>query len=310
MTDIFRDPKTETICPYIGLPSDTRTAMENPSPQNYCHNLKPPSSPSLTHQSGFCLNVTFKQCQYYSEDAGEPGHVVPVKKSRKKRKWVPLTIAALLGIALLGGLLFAGGQIFPRLFPPPAEKATTPVVEAAAAVPVSTSEPTLMEIVIEPEVTEPAITAVSTLVIENQVEVATEVAPADVFTEETPQPPLIPVQPGRVFLLHRVAGGEDLIAIAEKYNTSVEAIRAVNYNMAPELWVDSMIVVPENQIDVSGVTPMIPLEITGSEKTVQDLAEDHAVSPELLGEINSRSTTYHFQIGDWVIMPQAVPSPT
>ncbi len=316
MNDILRDQKIESICPYIGLSSDVQTAMENPSPQNYCHNMKPVSSPSLTHQSAFCLNVTFKQCQYFTENAKNPGRNYPAKKPRSKRKWLPLALAALVCIAILGVLFVAGGQLRALFFPPRADNGPTPVVETAAATQIPATEPALREIVIEPEVTEsaimtePAVMAESTLVIENQAQPAAIPTPIPILTGEPAQPPLGTVAPERVFLLHRVARGEDLIAIADKYNTSVEAIRAVNYNMASELWVDTMIVIPENQSDVTGVTSMIPVEISGVEKTVQEIAEEYAVSADLLASVNARTTSYRFQIGDWVIVPQVTPLPT
>lgn len=316
MNDILRDQKIESICPYFGLYSDVQTAMENPSAQNYCHNMKPVSSPSLTHQSAFCLNVTFKQCQYFTEINVKPGQAAPVKNPRRKRKWMPLALAALVCLAILGVVFIAGGQLRALIFPPRVDNGPTPVVEIAAATQIPATEPALQEIVTEPELTEPAIMpepaviAESTLVIENQVQPAASPTPIPTNSGEPVQIPLSTVAPERVFLLHRVARGEDLIAIANKYNTSVEAIRAVNYNMAPELWVDTMIVIPENQADVTGVTPMIPLEITGAEKTVQELAEAYAVSADLVAAINARTTSYRFQIGDWVIMPQVIPLPT
>ena len=316
MNDILRDQKIESICPYIGLYSDVQTAMENPSEQNYCHNLKPVSSPSLTHQSAFCLNVTFKQCQYFTEINVKPGQAAPVKPPPRKRKWMPLALAVLVSLAILGVVFISGGQLRPLIFPPRADNGPTPAVETAAATQIPATEPALQEIVLEPELTEPAlmpepaVIAESTLVIENQVQPAASPTPIPTNTGEPVQIPLSTVAPERVFLLHRVARGEDLIAIANKYNTNVEAIRAVNYNMAPELWVDTMIVIPENQSDVTGVTPMIPLEITGAEKTVQELAEAYAVSADLVAAINARTTTYRFQIGEWVIMPQVIPLPT
>ncbi len=316
MNYILRDQKIESICPYIGIYSDVQTAMENPSPQNFCHNMKPVSSPSLTHQSAFCLNVTFRQCQYFTENAVKPGQAAPVKSPRNKRKWMPLALVAFACIAILGVLFVAGGQLRALFFPPRADNGPTPVVETAIATQVPATEPALQEIVIEPEMTEPAlmtepaVMAESTLVIDNQVQPAASPTPIPTNTGESAQSPQTTVTPERAFLLHRVARGEDLIAIANKYNTSVEAIRAVNHNMAPELWVDTMIVIPENQADVTGVAPMIPIEITGVEKTVQELAEEYAVSADLLAAVNARTTSYQFQIGDWVIIPQAVLSPT
>jgi hypothetical protein len=152
--------------------------------------------------------------------------------------------------------------------------------------------------------------AESTLIIEPQIQPTTGLTPIPIYTEEPPHLLLTPFGGERVFLLHRVTAGEDLIAIADKYQTSVEAIRAANYNMTLELWVDTVIIIPPNQADMTGITPMTPLEITGTEKTIQELAAEYGISPELLGALNARSTEYSFQIGEWVIIPHVAPSPT
>lgn len=310
MNDILRDQKTEIICPYIGLFSDAQTAMENPSPQNFCHNLKPVSSPSLAHQSAFCLKDTFTQCQYFSEKAENPGYVESAKINQKNRKWMLLVLVALLGFALLGVIFFARGELSAWLIPPAPQKGSTPVLDLTASTQVPSVEPVQTKTVVDLKPTAPVELAESTLTMENQTQPTSGLTPILIKAEETLQSTQTPVAKGRVFLLHRVSRGEDLLAIAEKYNTSVDAIRTVNYNIAPELWVDTMIVIPVDQTDVTGVTPMIPLEITGSEKSIQELAVEHTISPDLLGEVNSRSITYRFQIGEWVIMPQVIPSPT
>jgi len=80
--------------------------------------------------------------------------------------------------------------------------------------------------------------------------------------------------------------------------------------MTLELWVDTVIIIPPNQADMTGITPMAPLEITGTKKTIQELAAEYGISPELLGALNARSTVYSFQIGEWVIIPHVAPSPT
>jgi hypothetical protein len=310
MNDILRDKKNGIICPYIGLPSDVQTAMQNPSLQNFCHNLKPVSSPSLSHQNAFCLNVTYKQCQYFSEITGKPGAFITAKQIRVKRKWVPLAIVAILSIAILCVLLVISGQFSSLFFPPTTNKGTTPVAVATTATFETVTEPALHTVATDTIPADHVEMAESTLVIENQVQPTTGLTPIPVNTEGPLLLQQTPWAAERVFLLHRVTRGEDIIAIAGKFNTSIDAIRAVNYNMAPELWVDTMIIIPENQADVTGVAPMFPLEITGSGKTIQDLAEEHSISPDLLAAVNALPTSYRFQTGEWVIMPLAIPSPT
>ncbi len=56
-----------------------------------------------------------------------------------------------------------------------------------------------------------------------------------------------------MLLEHRVAEGESLQVFANLYNTSVEAIRNVNYDLIAPLWIDWLVVIPMNTMDVSGI---------------------------------------------------------
>jgi hypothetical protein len=311
MNDTPFIPKNENICPFIGLSTDALTAMENPSPQNNCHKSKPLSPPSLAYQREFCLNVTYTRCKLFSTDVRKPIPSDLAEESTKKRKRIPGILWILSGIILLGVILVSSGLFSAWFLSPLADKGITPTAGIVSAIKITAGEPSPQGKKEEPE-PEPADQgwmAESTLVIESQVQPTTGLTPITVYTEDPPHLLLTPFGTEHVFLLHRVTGGEDLNAIANKYQTSTEAIRAINYNMTLELWVDTVIIIPVNQTDVTGITPMITLEITGNAKTVQELATENGISPELLGAVNARSTEYIFQIGEWVIIPNEPPSP-
>jgi len=310
MNNNLLNQKNENICPYIGLSSDVQTAMENPSPQNYCHKVKPSSPPSLTHQREFCLNLIYTNCRVFSTEIRKPRLSELAEESPKSHKRIPGRLWLLMGIVLLGAMIVAGVVIYPWFFPPPPEKVITPTAGTVPAVIIPVDETPTQEMVEILVPTDQVWVAESTLIIEPQVQPTTGLTPIPAFTEAPPHLLLTPFGVERVFLLHRVTAGEDLIAIADKYQTSVEAIRAANYNMTLELWVDTVIIIPPNQADMTDITPMTPLEITGNEKSVQELAAEYGISPELLGAVNARSTEYRFQIGEWVIIPRVAPSPT
>ncbi len=311
MNDITLNLKNENICPFIGLLSDAQTAMDNPSPQNYCHITKPISSPSLTHQRDYCLNAAYTRCKIFTENANKPISTGPDAPARKKVKWLPIIIVLILTISLIAGaLLVASGKLTVWFLSSPAENPTNPSDDVANSIQMATEAPPRQITHEIQENSDQTGIAGSTPIVDSQIQPTIGLTPIPIDTEE-PQP-LLQTSPEKqqVFLLHQVTGGEDLLSIADKYQTSVEAIRAVNYNMAQELWVDTMIIIPLNQTDVTGVPPMIPIENTVSEKTIQDIAVEHGISPELLGSLNKLSPLYQLQIGDWLIMPHPIPSPT
>jgi LysM repeat protein len=113
----------------------------------------------------------------------------------------------------------------------------------------------------------------------------------------------------RQFQLHKVLEGENLSWIAANYQTSVDAIRAINYMMTDRLWASSVIVVPVKTMDVKGVLPMTPYLISTDGITAQDLALEQGINLAAFCELNQLTSNYLFQVGEWVIMPRTPPTP-
>ena len=66
MNSLETHHQNKELCPYLGLRHDRRTAMNYPSPQNYCHNVTPPAIPGYEYQSQFCLTAACSTCKLYA----------------------------------------------------------------------------------------------------------------------------------------------------------------------------------------------------------------------------------------------------
>jgi hypothetical protein len=294
MNSFNNNPDEEKICPFLGLPFDWQTAMDYPSQQNYCRRKRPASAPNEAHQREYCLNTSYRQCQLFAGDS--PAKVAD--ETAKPRGKIPTPAWAILALFALFVVLLALWQITSRVLPVIGnfQGNTKPAGLAqskAAFVPPTPSIPTL----------EPATTTTP------------QIAPIIEITAEptdTPAPPHLFETPfsaeGR-FLLHRVSSGEDLIAIAARYNTTVEAVRAVNYNMPQELWVDTVIIIPVDQTDLSSALPMTALEITFDGLTMENLALQQGINPDELTALNNRPVDYLLSVGEWVVVPHKQPTP-
>lgn len=128
-----------------------------------------------------------------------------------------------------------------------------------------------------------------------------EPTPASPHTLEVPFGTTYPL------LMHRVIGGEDLISIANTYQSSVDAIRSINFNMPAELWSDTIIIIPVNQSILSGIPPMKAYEVSTDGLTLEELANEQGIDPVNLALYNDRSGDYLFQKGEWVVLPQSLP---
>jgi hypothetical protein len=54
------------------------------------------------------------------------------------------------------------------------------------------------------------------------------------------------------FIIHRVLVGESFFEYARDYDTNVDAISAINYNLPPILYVDLIIIIPIGVDDPAG----------------------------------------------------------
>ena len=271
-----------SLCPYLGQRSDPGTALSYPSVLNRCYHTKPVVAINLGHQEEFCLTTNYPNCKEY---AREPDAAPPIalhgsseSRSRKRpgnKKWV-------LGIVLLGlGLIVAWqfitrGEGFDQFFGGPTgiTESTETSTESTSTFlsPTTTSTPT------------PTPTFVDTAI---------------------SRPPLgleIPRGIEHQFVIHRVLQGESLNLISNHYGTTVEAIQHVNYYFPIPLWVDSLIIIPVNQTDVSGI-PAFEAYRVEKDIPAEELAQQLMVDPAVLKYYNDLKDGQVLTADEWVLVP-------
>ncbi len=77
------------------------------------------------------------------------------------------------------------------------------------------------------------------------------------------------------FIIHKAKDGERLEYFAEKYNTTVEAIIAINYRLTNPAYEDVLFVVPINFSTIKGMPVFVVYEIK---------LEERGISPETLAK--------------------------
>lgn len=105
------------------------------------------------------------------------------------------------------------------------------------------------------------------------------------------------------FVIHRAIEGEGFIYLAEKYGTTVDAIRAINYNLPEALWVNKILVIPVKTGDVNGIPPFSIYQVVDIEVKVEDLAVLLEVDEDSLKKYNELPDGYILNQGDWVLVP-------
>jgi hypothetical protein len=285
-------------CPYIGLKNDSVTYSGYPSRWNICYHVKPTAVPRLAHQQNFCLRPEFVNCPVYQAPPGEkmPEEIAAgpaaVSDEQKKRRVTILVVAVGLLMILLA-IVFRNMWL-------PALNTDLPQVGTETQVGMDNSSLVLTNEAISQGKSTPQGSATPSPTAEGPT--ITPVEP----TPEAPDPELrldTPIGSEYQFIIHRVQEAESLQYFADQYNTSVEAINAVNYNMISPLWIDWLIIIPLNTVDVVGLPAFEAYQIAEEGIPIKQLAEDFAISLEELCFYNNIDQDHILHQGEWVLLP-------
>jgi hypothetical protein len=253
-------PNTNPACPFLGLEDDADSSQAFPSNINYCHRCKPVAPVKLNHQAEFCLNTKHRTCSVFlREETGRlPGHIRAQHSRARKTRWnskgnIIAIIIALIVIIALALFLLQTRTASTQL---PAEPFHT-ASRMPANLPTETPTPSLAITLTLPP---PIATGTPTLHIpffgSFTVTSSPSITPSVVPTEYISRHQLdVPIGTDRKFIIHRLARGESLDPHVQAYNTSVEAVMALNYDLflANPVKKDVLIVFPFNFSDVSGL---------------------------------------------------------
>jgi hypothetical protein len=279
------------VCPYLGLRDDPETALYYPSPLNHCYRAKPATPVKSEYQGTCCLTATHSECRVYQKDPGFPlppdlrnrQHGSAQRKRSKVRLWVILFVLVVIGLmvwqSLSSGLLrFAGwehsnGETVPVLL----TETGDPTPPVAPTLVQDTSTPTFL-----PPSPSPTWTSTPTVVRFHALET--------------------PIGIEHQFIIHRVLLGESLTLISTHYGTTDKAIQLVNYYIQIPLWVDSLVIIPVNQTDVSGL-PVFEAYRVEKDTPVEELAQQLMVDPAVLKYYNDLKDGQVLAADEWVLVP-------
>ncbi len=91
--------------------------------------------------------------------------------------------------------------------------------------------------------------------------------------------------------------------LAENFNTTAEAIKAINFKLPVSLWEDTILVIPINTDDVTGLPPFSVAEIRAEGMTIEIYADRMQLDVELLKKFNDLPEGYALKMGELLIVP-------
>jgi len=297
-------------CPYLGLLDDTDTSHGFPSNWNYCHHSCPIACPKLEYQTQYCLSKNHLHCLILLNQ-----QLVPLPNYlRTSRSYVNTSKRSLFQLAVyifVGIVVFVGLAWGFLVQDPVLSKVNSTSLATELLVERETSSP-----IFNASVTPPANQAITAGNL-NETHTAT-LARTPTFTKTVTSSLTSILSKHRLdvligtdykFAIHRVAGGENFNQYADKYQTSVKAIVAVNYNLKTPVRVGTLVIIPAGFSDVAHIPDFEAYELTETGKSLGALAQELGVRVADLKYYNAIDAAESLVIGDWLLIPRSESAP-
>ena len=296
-------------CPSLGLLDDAATSEASPSTRNYCHHSRPVASPALKHQNEICLSGKYGECPVFlmQRAAPLPKHIRAPRSIRERNLFRKKLIALIAFVVIL---LLSWGISNQVIFALP-EIATTTQTSFATIPSTATSTPT-------PTMTDsppptPTYTATVHVLSSAIAMTYTPVYTPTLYPTPTPTSTAsqfdVLIGTDYFFVIHKAKAGEDFSQYATTYNTSVEAISAVNQRLTTYAFPGNLVVIPVGFTDYAQLPSFVVYEVKREERgiSVEDMAERLRVNPLDLKYYNGWGAGDRPLVGELLLVPRPRP---
>jgi hypothetical protein len=118
-----------------------------------------------------------------------------------------------------------------------------------------------------------------------------------------------PIGIAHPLVIHQVQLGESLTLLSRQFGTTTSAIQQVNFNIQFPILVGTLIIIPVNQTDVSGM-PSFEAYMVESDIPAEELAKQLMVDPAVFEYYNELKDGQMLIADEWVLVPYiSTPTP-
>lgn len=279
------------------MKDDSTTSVGYPSTWNVCHQTKRHEIPNLNYQRSTCLKTRFAKCPIYNSEV-----VKRMPRSIRYRSNKLFNFSKKIKIILQFILIVAGVSViftFYQLWAPKVSQALMPSWQKTQDLRTYQPLPTIPvtytpdETAAESSMPDPTATAT-----QQPTGTPTRTILPSILALDSP------IGADVQFVIHRARAGESLSQYGREYNTNIDAIRAVNYNLPAVLFVDWLVVIPISIEDPTGLPSFEAFQVTMRGLTAETLAEQLSADPEDLSKYNNVPMNYKFSPGEWILVPR------
>lgn len=286
------------ICPHLALKYDIATYAAFPSSINACYRGSNPATPKISLQRTYCLSPNYVNCPFNTNEN--------IKKFPKEMRYRAQRIFGKSKSILLLGIfsILAVLVIFQIAFD---GKWINPIASNSFSQSPTTNSASIRE--------ENSSLSTDTDQIANLVKTETTTLSAEILLTKSPEAestkkpdPVLdldtPIGSEQKFLIHRVLEGESLQYLADRHNTSLQAIMSVNENMVSPLWVGWIVVIPINTKDVDELPSFSAYQIDEEGITMKKFAEQLGITAQDLSFYNNIEEEHILHQGEWLLIPR------
>jgi hypothetical protein len=302
---------TTKTCPNLGMRRDPETQYAFSTRWHVCFGVDPPEAIKGAYQVKYCLGPDHVRCIVNTSEELKslPQEIVvePITSRRGKWRYVIGACAVIL-LLIVWDLISSNGFIFSGRITPISFDEISSIVEVKTEVKIDPSRTNIVTIGDSPDVTPAPLT-------ETPIQFTSTPTIHPTWTQQptttttpppTPGPGLgTPFGEDDVYVVYRVQEGQSLLALAEFYDTSPEAIQAANVlREGRTVWPGDIIVIPVGQSDPGQVIQFVS-RFVEKKTSIIDLAEDTGASIDVLRRYNLLGAEQWIPAGRWLIIPAA-----
>lgn len=282
-------------CPHLGMLDDAQTSLNFASNWNRCNHCKPAATPKFKHQEVFCLGGKFEDCPLFSRDglSEMPPQILIEPRELTSSflgRYRLIVIGALFALALP-----VSWKLINEKFT--ADMASGPTPIAVLIIPTS------MEIV-PPTIDLPFDSTLAPAPISTPIVAPISISGASGHQLETP------IGTDYKFVIHKILEGETIEQFAQQFDTSVEAILAVNSATRNPGWSGTLLVIPVGFTDVTALPSFIVYQVQETDRgsSIEVMAQNLRITPLDLKYYNGWSHPGDRPlVGDYLLVPRARP---
>jgi hypothetical protein len=289
-------------CPFLGLVDDRESYTSYPSEWNVCYHVQPIAAPNHSHQEAYCLSTEYALCPIFNTES--PQKMPDGVKLRRQISIEKIKQIGIIAVLVLFVILVIVGILF-------REQWLDKIPEF------SSDTGTGTELINSDD------RQTGTIVSPTSTGLFSEISLAPLATEKAPTDPTAALNPTKTdpilalevpigdevqFVMHRVLPGESLAIFADQYNTSIDAIIAVNANLISPLWVDWVVIVPVNFSDINGLPAFEAYQVEEEGVSLEVLAERLSAAVDQMSLYNNIDTDHKLHVGEWLLVPRGNPN--